>query len=348
MIRIRILMATALTMGLVATGALAQQVTGAGATFPAPLYQKWGEGAEAATQLQMNYQAIGSGGGMNQIVNRTVDFGASDANLTAEKLAEANLLQFPTVMGAIVLAYNLPGVAPGALRLSGEVVADIYLGRITRWNDPRIVEMNPGLTLPNIAVAPIYRADGSGTTFQFAGYLSRVSETFRTDVGQGTSVAWKAGVGGRGNAGIAGLVRQTRGALGYVEYAYAKQSNLAVAQMRNHDGQFVQATIASFQAAAAGADWSSDPTFGISLLNQPGAEAWPIVAPTYILLPRNPTSVETSRNVMRLFDWAYRQGGPMAVELDYIPLPDNVVALVRAAWTAQVRGPGGETVWPAQ
>lgn len=348
MIRMKALTAVAVGMAIAATGALAQPVTGAGATFPAPLYQKWGEAAEAATGLQLNYQAIGSGGGVNQITNRTVDFGASDANLSAEKLAEANLVQFPTVMGAIVLAYNLPGVAPGALRLSGEVVADIYLGKITRWNDPRLVELNPGVTLPNLAVAPIYRADGSGTTFQFAGYLSRVSETFRTDVGQGTSVAWKAGVGGRGNAGVAGLVRQTRGSIGYVEYAYAKQNNLSVAQLRNRDGQFVQATIASFQAAAAGADWSSDPTFGISLLNQPGAQAWPIVAPTYILLPRNPASVESGRNVMRLFDWAYANGAAMATELDYIPMPDSVVALVRNTWASQVRGPNGEAVWPAR
>lgn len=335
----------AATLSFAGAEAVAQQITGAGATFPAPAYQKWGEAAKEAIGIELNYQAIGSGGGINQITNRTVMFGASDANLSAERLEAAKLLQFPSLMGSIVLVYNLPGVADGELKLTGELVADIYLGKIRRWNDPRLVEMNRGVELPNLPIAPVYRADGSGTTFQFAGYLSIVSPEFRREVGQGTSVPWKAGTGGRGNAGVAGVVRQTRGAIGYVEHAYAAQNKLAMAQLRNKAGRFVKPTEEAFQAAAANADWLSDPTFGISLLDQPGDTTWPIVAPTYILLPRNPTNVKDSHNVMRFFDWAYKQGDRLAAELGYIPLPANVKDVVRQAWAREIRGPNGEQVW---
>lgn len=243
------------------------------------------------------------------------------------------------------MVYNVPGVEAGALRLTGDVVADIYLGKIRRWNDPKLVELNPGVTLPNLAIAPVYRADGSGTTFQFAGYLSLVSSEFKQQVGQGTSVPWKAGTGGRGNAGVAGVVRQTRGAIGYVEHAYAAQNKLAMAQLRNKAGRFVAPTEEAFQAAAANADWLSDPTFGISLLDQPGEATWPIVAPTYILLPKNPSDVEGSRNVMRFFDWAYKNGDALAADLGYIPMPQNVKDVVREAWAREIRGPNGEQVW---
>lgn len=325
--------------------AAAQQITGAGATFPAPLYQKWGEAGAEPTGLQLNYQAIGSGGGINQITNRTVLFGASDANLTADRLNQANLFQFPTVLGSIVMVYNIPGIESGKLRLTGELVADMYLGKIRRWNDPRLVELNRELNLPNLPIAPVYRADGSGTTFQFAGYLSLVSDEFKTNVGQGTSVPWKAGTGGRGNAGVAGVVRQTRGSIGYVEHAYAKQNNLAMAQLRNKAGNFVYPTEDTFQASAAAADWLADPTFGISLLDQQGEKSWPIVAPTYILLPKNPTDVAGSRNVMRFFDWAFKDGDRFADELGYIPLPQNVKDVIRQAWSREIKGPNGEVIW---
>ncbi len=337
--------AAAAAMVLGAASAGAQEITGAGATFPQPVYVKWAEAAAQATGIRLNYQAIGSGGGINQITNRTVDFGASDAFLSAERLQNANLLQFPTVMGAIVLAVNLPGVPDKELKLTGELVAEMYLGRITRWNDPRIVEMNRGLTLPNLPIAPVYRADASGTTYQFTEYLAQVSGDFRQQVGQGTSVQWRAGTGGRGNAGVAGVIRQTRGAIGYVEYAFAKQNQLTTTQLRNKSGMFVQPLTETFQAAAEGADWTSDPNFQVSLIDQRGEKAWPIVSATFILLPKNPTDVARSRNVMRFFDWAFRNGGAAAEELDYIPMPTNVHEAVRALWASQVRGPNGEVVW---
>jgi phosphate transport system substrate-binding protein len=314
----------------------AQQITGAGATFPAPVYQKWGEAAKAAAGIELNYQAIGSGGGINQITNRTVDFGASDAPLSAEKLAQANLMQFPTVMGGIVLTINVPGVADKALKLTGPLVADIFQGKVTRWNDRRIAELNPGVTLPNIPVAPVYRADASGTTFQFTDYLGRVSDEWKAKVGSNTSVRWPAGVGARGNDGVAGAVRNTRGGIGYVEYAYAKLNSLTTTQLQNRDGHFVQPTEETFQAAAANADWSADPNFGISLNNQPGANSWPITAPTFILVPTNATDPARARNVLRFFDWAFRDGDKIADELVYIPLPEATKNAVRAAWAQRM------------
>ncbi len=334
--------AIAAAAGLVLSlgAASAQQITGAGATFPAPVYQKWGEAARAAG-LQLNYQAIGSGGGINQITNRTVDFGATDAPLNAERLAQGNLVQFPTVMGAIVLTVNVPGVPDKELKLTSELVAAIYKGQLTRWNDPRLVELNRGITLPNIPIAPVYRADASGTTFQFTDYLSRVDEGWKSQVGSATSVRWPAGVGARGNDGVAGAVRNTRGAIGYVEYAYAKLNNLTTTQLRNRAGNFVQPTLEAFQAAAANADWSSDPTFGISLNDQPGAASWPIVAPTFILLPRNAQDPARTMNVMRFFNWAYQNGDAIADELAYIPMPASVKDAVRGMWTRELRWTGG-------
>jgi phosphate transport system substrate-binding protein len=314
----------------------AQQITGAGATFPAPVYQKWGEAAKAAIGIELNYQAIGSGGGINQITNRTVDFGATDAPLAADRLASGNMLQFPTVMGGIVLTINVPGVPDKQLKLTGELVSDIFLGKITRWNDARLVEMNRGINLPNIPIAPVYRADASGTTFQFTDYLGRVSEEWRSRVGSATSVRWPAGVGARGNDGVAGAVRNTRGAIGYVEYAYAKLNNLTTTQLRNKAGNFVQPTEASFQAAADAADWSADPNFGISLNDQQGANTWPITAPTFILVPTNAQDPNRTRNVLRFFDWAFRNGDPIAEELVYIPLPQSTKDKVRAAWAARL------------
>jgi phosphate transport system substrate-binding protein len=321
---------------LAAAPVAAQQITGAGATFPAPVYQKWGEAAKAAAGIELNYQAIGSGGGINQITNRTVDFGATDAPLNAERLASGNLMQFPTVMGGIVLTINVPGVPDKQLKLTGELVAEIFQGKITRWNDARLVEMNRGLALPNIPIAPVYRADASGTTFQFTDYLGLVSPDWKTRVGSGTSVRWPAGTGARGNDGVAGSVRNTRGAIGYVEYAYAKLNSLTTTQLRNKAGNFVQPTEESFQAAAANADWTSDPTFGISLNDQQGAATWPITAPTFILVPTNAQDPARTRNVLRFFDWAFRSGDSIAAEMVYIPLPEATKAAVRAAWAQRL------------
>jgi phosphate transport system substrate-binding protein len=326
--------------------ALAQggQITGAGATFPAPVYAKWGEAARAATGIQLNYQAIGSGGGINQITNRTVDFGATDAPVPTARLNELRLIQFPSVMGAVVIIVNIPGVALDQMKLTGELLADIYAGKITKWNDPRLVEANHGVTLPNLAIAPAYRADASGTSFVFTNYLSAVSPEWKASTGAGTSVRWPTGTGARGNDGVAGTVRNTRGAIGYVESAYASQNKLTTTQLRNKAGQFVRPTIAAFQAAAANADWTVA-DFAANLIDTHGATSWPIVTPTFILLPKNPTDATRSLNVMRFFDWAYNSGDAAANELDYVPLPASVKSQVRAAWAREVKDAGGAAIW---
>lgn len=323
----------ALTLPALPARAQGAQITGAGATFPNPVYQKWAEAARSAISIQVNYQSVGSGAGINQIRNRTVDFGATDAPLNAQQLAEANLLQFPTVMGSVVPIINVPGVENEALRLTGPVLADIYLGRITMWNDARIVELNPGLTLPRLAIAPVYRADGSGTTFVFTSYLAAVSEAWRGGPGSATSVRWPVGNGARGNEGVAGGVRNTRGGIGYVENAYATQNRLVSVQLRNRDGQFVKPEMANFIAAASNADWSA-PGFAASIIDQAGATSWPIVSPTFILLPTNPTDATRSANVRRFFDWAFTNGDTLASELEYIPLPAAVKTAIRSAWRA--------------
>lgn len=331
------LWATAAVLGCaLAQPAPAQQITGAGATFPAPLYQKWGEAAREAIGVQLNYQSIGSGAGQTQIRNRTVDFGASDAPMAEAQLREANLLQFPSVMGSLVAVVNVPGVAENQLKLTGEVLADIYLGKVSKWNDARLAELNPGVSLPNLAIAPVYRADGSGTTFVWVSYLAAVSPEWKSRVGVGTSVRFPAGTGARGNEGVAGTVRNTRGAIGYVENAYATQNKLATTQLRNKSGAFVSPTPESFLAAARSADWSA-PNFAADLINQPGAESWPIVSPTFVLLPKDAKEPARTAAVVKFFDWAYGQGGAMARELEYIPLPEAVQTAVRAAWRAEIK-----------
>jgi phosphate transport system substrate-binding protein len=342
----RLALAALAALPFMSSPVLAQpaQITGAGASFPNPVYQRWGEGAKAAG-LQFNYQSVGSGAGVNQIRNRTVDFGASDAPLSEQQLTEAKLMQFPTVMGAVVPIVNIPGVAPDQLRLTGELLADIYMGKISKWNDPRIVELNNGVTLPNLAIAPVYRADSSGTSFVFTSYLSAVSAEWKQRVGAGTSVRWGTGAGARGNEGVAGTVRNTRGGLGYVENAYASQNKLATAQLRNKAGQFVRPTMESFQAAASSADWST-PGFAASLIDQQGATSWPIVSPTFVLVPTNPQDAARATAVFRFFDWAYTNGGAAARELEYIPLPEGVQAAVRATW-GQIKV-DGQPLWPAR
>ena len=315
----------------------AQTITGAGATFPAPVYQKWGEAAKAAIGVELNYQAIGSGGGQNQIINRTVDFGASDAPMDAAKLEQNHLLQFPTVMGAVVPIVNIPGVEANQLKLTGELLAAIFAGEITKWNDPKLAEPNRGLKLPNVSIAPVHRADASGTSFVFTSYLSAVSPAWRDKVGANTSVNWPAGAGARGNDGVAATVRNTRGGIGYVENAYATQNKLVTAQLRNKAGQFVAPVMPSFEAAASSADWAGAKNYAVDLIDQGGAQTWPIVSATFILLPETPKDPARSANVIKFFDWAYRNGGQIARGLEYVPLPQQVVASVRQAWATRVK-----------
>jgi phosphate transport system substrate-binding protein len=335
---------------VLARPALAQAVTvtGAGASFPRPIYERWGQAAREGASISLNYQSIGSGGGINQITNRTVDFGASDAPLPTAQLAERNLLQFPTVMGSIVLIVNIPGVADNALKLTPEVIADLFLGRITRWNDARIVELNTGLRLPNLPVSPAYRADASGTTFVFTTYLSRISDTWKTGPGAGTSIRWPAGNGARGNEGVSNTVRNTPGAIGYTENAYATVNRLVTTQIRNKSGAFVAPVMAAFQAAADVADWSV-PGFAADLIDLSGATVWPIVSPTFILLPANPTAdkVAGSLGTMRFFDWCFKNGATAATQLEYMPLPSALHDRIRAAWGAQVKNPAGQAIWTA-
>lgn len=334
---------------LAGRAALAQQVTitGAGASFPRPVYERWAQRAREGAGIQLNYQSIGSGGGVNQITNRTVDFGASDAPLSTERLTERSLLQFPTVMGSVVQIVNLPGVADNALRLTPEVLADIFLGRIRRWNDAKIVELNRDIRIPNLPISVAYRADASGTTFVYTTYLSRVSEAWKTGPGAGTSVRWPVGNGARGNEGVANAVRNTPGAIGYTENAYATVNRLATLQLRNKAGNFVRPTMETFMAAAEQANWVV-PGFAADLIDLNGANTWPIVTPTFILLPTNPVAdrVAGSRNTMRFFDWCFRNGGDAARSLEYIPLPASVHDRIRAAWAAEIKGPDGASLWP--
>jgi phosphate transport system substrate-binding protein len=328
---------------LSATAAFAVDITGAGATFPAPVYAAWGDAYKAKTGTALNYQAIGSGGGVTQITNRTVDFGASDAPVPPEQLAMAKLFQFPAVIGAEVATYNLPGVTD--LTLSGPVLADIYQGKIKTWNDAKIAALNPGKTLPATAIVPVYRSDASGTSFVFTSYLTGVSPSWKSDVGAATSVQWPAGAGAKGNDGVAATVTNTAGGIGYVEYVYSAENNLPAAAMINKAGKTVKASEAAFQAAADQADWAKAVGLAPDMLNLGGDTTWPIVSATYILLPTNPTNPAKSAAVMKFFDWAYTaDGDALAGKLHYIPIPDTVADTVRKAWTANIKGPDGKAV----
>ena len=329
--------ALALGLGVFAFAAQAQQITGAGATFPAPVYTKWGEAAKAAAGLELNYQAIGSGGGQNQILNRTVDFGASDAPMYPAKLESGKLLQLPTVMGAVVPIVNLPGIASNQLKLTGPLLTEIYAGKIVKWNDPKLVELNPGFALPNLAIAPVYRADGSGTTFVFASYLSAVSPEWKEKVGAATSVKWPAGTGSKGNDGVSATVANLKGAIGYVENAFASQNKLTTAQLRNRDGKFVSPTEAAFVAAASNGDWANAKNFAVNLIDQAGAASWPIVSATFILLPKDPKDPARSANVRKFFEWAYKSGDAIAKGLDYIALPAAVKEAALKTWSAEIK-----------
>ncbi|PPE70842.1 phosphate ABC transporter substrate-binding protein PstS [Caldimonas thermodepolymerans] len=311
--------------------ASAQNVTGAGASFPAPVYAKWADAYHKATGVRINYQSVGSGAGLRQIKAKTVDFGASDAPLKDEELARDGLVQFPTVIGGVVPVVNLQGVAPGQLKLTGALLGDIYLGKVTRWNDPAIVALNPGVPLPDARIAVVRRADGSGTTFLFTNYLSKVNPQWQAQVGEGTAVNWPTGAGGKGNEGVSAFVQRLPNSIGYVEYAYARQNRMSHVQLRNRDGQFVAPEEASFKAAAAGARWEE--SFYQVLTDQPGKDAWPITGATFILMHRASDRPQQSAQVLKFFDWAYRQGDAMASELEYVPLPESVKALVRKQWS---------------
>jgi phosphate transport system substrate-binding protein len=330
---------TIVAVGLVAasTSAFAADITGAGATFPFPVYSKWADAYKKDTGNGLNYQSIGSGAGIKQIQAKTVTFGATDAPLKADALEKDGLVQWPMVMGAIVPVVNLEGIQPGELVLSGEVLGDIYLGKITKWDDAAIAKLNPKLKLPTDAITVVRRSDGSGTTFNFTDYLSKSNADWKSKVGSGTAVEWPAGVGAKGNEGIAGNISQTKNSIGYVEYAYAKQNKLTYAALINKAGKTVQPTVAAFQAAASNADWAKAPGYYVILTDQPGEASWPITAATFILMHKEPADKAASAEAVKFFKWAFAKGGKMAEELDYIPMPDSVVKLIEKTWSADIK-----------
>ncbi len=340
----------ALAIGLAVTAgigaAAAADISGAGATFPYPVYAKWADTYKKETNTGLNYQSIGSGGGIKQIEARTVTFGATDKPLGGEELDKNHLIQFPTVMGGIVPVVNIEGVAPGDLTLDGPTLAKIFMGEITAWNDPAIAALNPNAKLSDAAIAVVHRSDGSGTTFNFTNYLSKVSDDWKTKVGENSSVEWPVGVGAKGNEGVAANVGQTAGSIGYVEYAYAKQNKLTHTKMINAAGKTVAPESASFAAAAAGADWSSAPGFGVILTNQAADAAWPMTAATFILVPTDPQDPAAAAEALKFFDWAYANGDEEAAALDYIPMPDALVAEIKKEW-AKVMGQDGKSVYAA-
>jgi len=335
-----------LCAGMVLASAVqAADITGAGATFPYPIYAKWADAYKKATGAGMNYQSIGSGGGIKQITAKTVDFGASDAPLKGEDLEKNGLIQFPAIMGGVVPVYNLKGIKSGELKLTGPLIADIYLGKVKSWNDPAIAKLNPGVKLPNQAISAVNRSDGSGTTFLFTNYLSKVSPEWKSTIGEGTAVKWSTGVGGKGNEGVANYVGRIDGSIGYVEYAYAKQNKLSFAQMANRDGAYVAPSDDAFKAAAAGADWKSVPGMGVILTDQPGKESWPITGASFILMHKVQDKPENGREVLKFFDWSFKNGAKMADELDYVPMPDPVIKLIQAVWKSQIKDASGKALY---
>jgi phosphate transport system substrate-binding protein len=327
-----------LLVAATATSVSAQQITGAGATFPAPLYAKWADAYNKATGVRVNYQSVGSGAGLRQIRGKTVDFGASDMPLTDEELAKDGLIQFPMVIGGVVPVINVAGIQTRQLRLTGPLLGDIYLGKITKWNDPAIAALNPGVKLPDAQIAVVRRADGSGTTFIFTNYLSKVNADWKSKVGEGTAVNWPTGAGGKGNEGVAAFVQRLPNSIGYVEYAYAKQNKLAYALMQNSVGTFVAPEDDSFKAAAAGADWKK--SFHQILTNQPGKDAWPITGATFIMMHAKQDKPQQAEGALKFFNWAYSNGDKMSEELDYVPLPPAVEDLVRQSWGKVADGAG--------
>jgi len=328
-----------------AGAALALDITGAGATFPYPIYAKWADAYRKETGIGMNYQSIGSGGGIKQIAAKTVDFGASDMPLKPEELEKTGMIQFPTVIGGDVPVVNLKGIMPGQLKLSGAVLADIYLGKINKWNDPAIAGLNAGVQLPASAINVVHRSDGSGTTFIWTNYLSKMSPEWQSKVGEGTSVNWPVGVGGKGNEGVASYVQRIEGSIGYVEYAYVLQNKMAFAMVRNREGNFVAPSAKAFQAAAVGADWKASPGMYLILTESSGKHYRPMSLATFTQMHRTEDKPENAREVLKFFDWAYAKGDGLAQELDYVPMPDGVVRLIQSNWKSQLRDSTGKPVY---
>ena len=331
----------------IATTAAAADISGAGATFPAPVYAKWAEAYKAQTGVGLNYQAIGSGGGIKQIKAKTVDFGASDKPLKPDELAASGLYQFPTVVGGVVPVMNLPGIAPGQIKLSGQLLGDIFLGKVTRWNAPEIAALNKGVNLPATPITVVHRSDGSGTSFLFTSYLAMKNPEWASKVGASDSVQWPTGLGGKGNDGVAAFVKQTAGSIGYVEYAYAKQNKSTYALMQNKAGKFVAPNAAAFAAAAGSAPWLRSPGNYVLLLDQPAATAWPITGATFILMYRNQENPANGAQVLKFFEWGYNKGDALAASLDYVPLPANVKGLLKKQWAKSVTA-GGKPVYVAK
>lgn len=341
------LLATIATL-LMATIAIAADVTGAGATFPYPIYAKWAEAYKKETGVRINYQSIGSGGGIKQIKAKTVDFGASDKPLTVQELEKEGLIQFPTVVGGVVPVINLDGVKDSEVRLTGAVLADIFLGKIKQWNDPAIVNLNPRITLPASNITVVHRADGSGTTFLFTDYLSKVSPEWKQKVGADASVAWPIGTGGKGNEGVANFVKQIKNSIGYVEVAYVKQSKMNYVQLQNLDGVYVKPTENSLQASAVNTQWDQAPGFYEILTNKSGQDSWPITGATFVLMHKSQINPVQAMEVLKFFAWAYAKGDEMALELDYIPLPDSAVKLIEASWGANLKTKDGKAIYSIQ
>ncbi|MBZ0104481.1 MAG: phosphate ABC transporter substrate-binding protein PstS [Sulfuricella denitrificans] len=341
----RTLIATAVLSLSASASAFASDITGAGATFPYPIYAKWAEAYKAKTGIGMNYQSIGSGGGIKQIKAKTVDFGASDKPLKPEDLEKDGLTQFPTVTGAVVPVVNLDGIKDNQIKLTPTILADIFLGKIKKWSDPAIASLNKGVALPANEITVVHRADGSGTTFIFTNYLSKVSPEWKSKVGEDASVAWPVGTGGKGNEGVANFVKQIKGSIGYVEAAYAKQNKMTATQLQNKDGAYVMADEETIKAAAGNAEWEKAPGFYEILTNEPGKKSWPIVGATFILMHKQQANPAQATQVLKFFEWAYANGDKMAADLDYIPMPDNVVKMINHSWKANIKGMDGKAVY---
>ena len=335
----------AATAALTFSSVHASEVTGAGATFPYPIYAKWADAYKKATGNTVNYQSIGSGGGIKQIKAKTVDFGASDMPLKPEDLDADGLMQFPAVIGGVVPVINLDGVNPGQLKMTGDVLAKIYMGSITKWNAAEIAAINPGVKLPADDITVVYRSDGSGTTFIWTDYLSKVSAEFKEKVSSGTAVKWPVGLGGKGNEGVAANVQRLKGSIGYVEYAYVKRNKMNYTLVKNRDGQFAQPDDVNFKAAASGADWAKTPGMGVILTNQAGKDTWPISGATFILVHKVPANPANTKEVIKFFEWAFANGGAMATELEYVPLPADVIKLINTSWKTNLKDASGKALY---
>ena len=333
----------ALIFGALASSAMAQDLTGAGATFPYPIYSKWAEDYKKVSGFSMNYQSIGSGGGIKQIQAKTVDFGASDMPLTKEQLDKDGLVQFPAIVGGVVMVVNIDGIKPGEMKLTGPVIADIYLGKVKTWNDPAIASLNTGLKLPADPITVVRRSDGSGTTFLFTDYLSKISADWKTKVGSGTAVAWPEGVGGKGNEGVSAYVQRIKGSIGYVEYAYAKKNKMSHTALKNKDGNFIQPDDLTFQAATANADWANAPGMFLVLTDQSGKDSYPISGASFILMHKSQDKPEKAAAALKFFDWSFKNGDKAAIEMDYVPMPGKTVKLIQDMWKREIKSAAGGT-----